>query len=69
MRLSNLKIIHYPNLKTILAIEKVLKDAELMISREEIKKKFDINPDDPAKEWIAKLKKKEGWYFLRFYSY
>ncbi|MBU4312925.1 MAG: lysine--tRNA ligase [Candidatus Omnitrophica bacterium] len=24
----------------------------------EIKKKFDINPDDPAKEWIAKLKKK-----------
>ncbi|MFC1621461.1 lysine--tRNA ligase [Candidatus Omnitrophota bacterium] len=24
----------------------------------EIKKKFDINPDDPAKEWIEKLKKK-----------
>lgn len=25
---------------------------------EEIKKRFDINPDDPAKEWIRKLKKK-----------
>ena len=25
---------------------------------EEIKKRFDINPDDPAKEWIKKLKKK-----------
>ncbi|MBU4343550.1 MAG: lysine--tRNA ligase [Candidatus Omnitrophica bacterium] len=24
---------------------------------DEIKKKFDINPDDPAKEWIEKLKK------------
>ena len=25
---------------------------------EEIKKRFDINPDDPAKEWIKKLKRK-----------
>jgi len=25
---------------------------------EEIKKRFDINPDDPAEEWIKKLKKK-----------
>ena len=25
---------------------------------EEIKKRFDINPDDPAEEWIRKLKKK-----------
>jgi len=25
---------------------------------DEIKKRFDINPDDPAKEWIEKLKKK-----------
>jgi len=25
---------------------------------DEIKKRFDINPDDPAKEWIKKLKKK-----------
>ena len=25
---------------------------------DEIKKQFDINPDDPAKEWIEKLKKK-----------
>ena len=40
MRLSNLKIIHYPNLKTILTIEKVLKDSELVITREEIKRRL-----------------------------
>lgn len=40
MRLSEPKIIHYPNLKTILAIEKVLKDAELVITREEIKRRL-----------------------------
>lgn len=40
MRLSKPKIIHYPNLKTILEIEKVLKNAELVISREEIKRRL-----------------------------
>ncbi len=32
------EIIHYPNLKTVLMVEKVLKDAETTLTREEIKK-------------------------------
>ncbi len=32
--------IHYPNLKTILEIEKVLKKAEIIITREELKKRL-----------------------------
>jgi len=32
--------IHYPNLKTILEIEKVLKKADLVITREELKKRL-----------------------------
>ena len=34
----NKNIIHYPNLKTVLMVEKVLKNSELALSREEIKK-------------------------------
>ncbi len=32
------EILHYPNLKTMLMVEKVLKEAETTITREEIKK-------------------------------
>jgi len=31
------EVLHYPNLKTILMVEKVLKDAETTLTREEIK--------------------------------
>ncbi len=34
------QILHYPNLKTMLMIEKVLKEAELAITREELKKRL-----------------------------
>ena len=34
------EIIHYPNLKTMLMVEKVLKDAETTLTREEIKEKL-----------------------------
>lgn len=34
------QIIHYPNLKTMLMVEKVLKNAETMLTREEIKEKL-----------------------------
>ncbi len=34
------KVIHYPNLKTVLAVEKVLKEADLVISREELKRRL-----------------------------
>ncbi|MDP4012940.1 MAG: hypothetical protein Q8R00_05035 [Candidatus Nanoarchaeia archaeon] len=33
-------IIHYPNLKTVLMVEKVLKDAETTLTRKEIKKRL-----------------------------
>lgn len=34
------QILHYPNLKTVLMVEEVLKEAELAISREELKKRL-----------------------------
>ena len=34
------QILHFPNLKTVLMVEKVLKDAELVMNREELKKKL-----------------------------
>ena len=34
------QILHYPNLKTMLMVENVLKEAELAISREELKKRL-----------------------------
>ncbi|MDP3699188.1 MAG: hypothetical protein Q8R47_06410 [Nanoarchaeota archaeon] len=34
------EILHYPNLKTVLMVEKVLKEAELALTREELKKRL-----------------------------
>lgn len=34
------KIIHYPSLKTVLMVEKTLKKSEMVMTREEIKKKL-----------------------------
>ena len=34
------KVIHYPNLKTMLVIEKTLKNADIMINREELKRRL-----------------------------
>ena len=46
MNLSNLikskQIIHYPSLKTILLIEKILKESEMAISREELKRRLPV---------------------------
>ena len=36
------QILHYPNLKTVLMVEKVLKEAELVITREELKKRLPV---------------------------
>ena len=38
--MQNPEIIHYPNLKTVLMVEEVLKKANNLISREELKKKM-----------------------------
>lgn len=34
------QIIHYPNLKTLLMVEKILKNAETLLTREEIKQRL-----------------------------
>ena len=36
------EVIHYPNLKTVLMIEKVLKEADTTIDREEIKRRLPV---------------------------
>ncbi|MFH1591352.1 MAG: hypothetical protein ABIC95_05500 [archaeon] len=38
--MQNLEIIHYPNLKTVLMVEQVLKEANELMSREQLKKKL-----------------------------
>ena len=41
MKPYNLKqVIHYPSLRTLLMVEKTLKDADTMISREELKRRL-----------------------------
>ena len=34
------QIIHYPNLKTVIMVENVLREAELALTREELKKRL-----------------------------
>lgn len=34
------QIIHYPSLKTVLMVEKILKNADIMIDREELKRRL-----------------------------
>ncbi len=38
--MQNLEIIHYPNLKTVLKVEEILKKTNNLINREQIKKKL-----------------------------
>ncbi|MBS3076893.1 hypothetical protein J4233_01340 [Candidatus Pacearchaeota archaeon] len=42
MDLYNKSIIHYPTLKTMLMVEKVLKEADTSIDREEIKRRLPV---------------------------
>ena len=37
------EIIHYPTLKTVLMVEEVLKDANTLLTREQLKKKLPVN--------------------------
>tara|TARA_B100000315_G_C14366112_1_gene490732 strand:+ start:215 stop:478 length:264 start_codon:yes stop_codon:yes gene_type:complete len=38
--MQNLEVIHYPNLKTVLVVEDVLKKANNLMTREQLKKKL-----------------------------
>lgn len=42
MKLYSKNTIHYPNLKTVLAVEKILREAELKINREELKRRLPV---------------------------
>jgi len=39
---KRISVIHYPSLRTVLMVEKVLKDAEMVIDREEIKRRLPV---------------------------
>lgn len=43
MNLLQKKVIHYPNLKTILVVENILKNSEVMITREELKRRLPMS--------------------------
>ncbi len=43
MNLLQKKVIHYPNLKTILMVENILKNSEVMITREELKRRLPMS--------------------------
>ena len=40
IKMQKLEVIHYPNLKTVLMVEDVLKKANSLITREQLKKKL-----------------------------
>ncbi|MBU4502660.1 MAG: hypothetical protein KKA79_08740 [Nanoarchaeota archaeon] len=40
VKMQKLEVIHYPNLKTVLMVEDVLKKANQIITREELKRKM-----------------------------
>ena len=40
MQKTHLKLIHYPNLKTVLMVEEVLKNSDELLTREELKEKL-----------------------------
>ena len=40
IKMQKLEVIHYPNLKTVLMVENVLKKANQLMTREELKKKL-----------------------------
>lgn len=61
MELYNKKeIIHYPNLKTMLMVEAVLKKAELMIDREELKRRLPLKVMHQTLNLILKYFEEKG---------
>lgn len=54
------RIIHYPNLKTILVIEKTLKNAEVMINREELKRRLPMKIMHQTLNLILKYLEERG---------
>ncbi|MBU3923374.1 MAG: hypothetical protein KJ592_00490, partial [Nanoarchaeota archaeon] len=53
-------VVHYPNLKTVLAVEKVLMGAEVAISREEIKRRLSMKIMHQTLNLILKYLEERG---------
>ncbi len=56
----NQAILHYPNLKTVLMVEKVLQEAELAITREELKKRLPTQIMHPTLNVILEYLEERG---------
>ena len=52
--------IHYPNLKTMLVVEKTLRNAETMINREELKRKLPMKIMHQTLNLILRYFEKRG---------
>ena len=55
------QILHYPNLKTVLMVEKVLKEAELVITREELKKRLPVQVMHQTLNVVLEYLEEKGW--------
>lgn len=54
------EIIHYPNLKTVLMIEKILREADIMIDREELKRRLPMQVMHQTLNVILKYLEERG---------
>lgn len=54
------EIIHYPNLKTVLMIEKILREADTTIDREEIKRRLPMQVMHQTLNVILKYLEERG---------
>lgn len=54
------EIMHYPNLKTVLMIEKILREADTMIDREELKRRLPMQVMHQTLNVILKYLEERG---------
>jgi hypothetical protein len=57
---SNKEIIHYPTLKTMLMVEKILKDADMIMDREELKRRLPVKIMHQTLNLILKYLEEKG---------
>ncbi|MBI4140854.1 hypothetical protein HY485_03385 [Candidatus Woesearchaeota archaeon] len=62
--LQQLKILHYPNLKTVLEVEKVLQDADIDISKNELKRRLPTQIMHQTLTLILKYLEDSGKIFI-----
>ncbi len=60
MKTQDKKIIHFPNLSTVLVVEKVLREAPLVINREELKRRLPVKIMHQTLNLILKYLEERG---------